>query len=230
MTMKPYPFCTTLLAFVMSAALLSPTLAQSFDQAGLTKYLYPNPQTTGFGRVLDDLESMAVGPHQMRNESDPGNWAHELTHHVNAAFRSEASRIFGRQGNGFYVLSGYAIMLPEPNVTLKQVATLIPQKHRSDTYKEYVIASQRWWNKEPLFMLDEAVAAMNGLEYHVDKGTPDRGREILMRDWLVLVPYLLEAVEKFDPGYSHHDELKNFISWQLAYADYLATLHNRLDD
>lgn len=196
------------------------------------KYLYSRPNiTTGFGPVIDDLERMADKPdHGMTARSDPGNWAHELTHYVNSMFRQAASKEHGRPWNGFYCLDGYAVTLPEPKVTLEQVSSMVPRSQHNAVYKNYFVSSRQWWDNEPLYLLDEATAAMNGLQYFIYANEQDCGRADLLEKWRVLTPYLIKAVENFDPGYDHLDELKAFVAWQRAYSHYLLTQHKRLDN
>jgi hypothetical protein len=44
---------------------------------------------TGYGAIIDDLESHARPGHPMRNEKDLMNWTHELTHQVNSDLRQQ---------------------------------------------------------------------------------------------------------------------------------------------
>jgi len=202
--------------------------APSFETSGLIKYLHSRPHiVTGYGPVIDDLEQMAdKASHGMTNKSDLGNWAHELTHYVNSMFRRAATRQFQQPGNGCYIVGGYALTLPEPALTLADIARRVPKEHRNGTYDTYLVRQQRWWNKEPLYVLDEATAAMNGLQYQVDARKTDKHREKLLRDWMVLVKILVITVRERDPGYSHLPQLEAFVDWYVARGKLMADRHN----
>lgn len=164
--------------------------------------------------------------HGMRATHDPGNWAHELTHYVNSMFRRAATKQYSRKSNGCYISGGYALTLPEPSLTLADIARLVPQELRTTTYQIYLKDQQKWWNREPLYVLDEATAAYNGLLYQVQARKTDNGREKLLRNWIGLTKVLVVAVEKKDPGYSHLPQLKAFVAWYGQAGDLLADRHS----
>ena len=202
----------------------------SFESAGLTQYQHQRPTIhTGCGSVIDDLERMAdTSSHGMTNRGDHGNWAHELTHYVNSMFRRAASREHGGKWNGFYAGDGWALTLPEPNIKLMDIAKEIPKADRGRAYQTYLINQQKWWNSEPLYILDEATAAASGLRYHTSSRTTDKGREALLSEWICYSSALVRAVQKRDPGYSHLAELEAFVRWHNARCFYLITQHQAL--
>lgn len=162
----------------------------------------------------------------MRNTSDPGNWAHELTHQVNSMFRHAATVKYGREGNGCYIVGGYALTLPEPKLTLADIARQVPPSWRDRTYQTYLVSQRRWWNRQPLYVLDEAAAAHNGLLYQVTVRRMDSERERLARSWINLTKVLVVAVGKNDPNYSHLPQLKTFVSWYGARVKLMADRHS----
>lgn len=165
--------------------------------------------TTGFGQLIDDLESHTTAGHNMRNEKDPGNWVHELTHQVNSDIRNKTSA----HDNAFYVFADRYILLREPKVTMRQVAAMVPEKSRGRGYKTYLIDSQRWWNYAPLNVLDEATAFVNSLEYHAVTQTKDATRVEHAGEFLNYIDSLVRAIEKYDPHYTDMAALKAYVAW-----------------
>jgi hypothetical protein len=165
--------------------------------------------TTGYGPVIDDLEQHVDGEHPMRNEKDPGNWAHELSHWVHSVLRKETKE----RDNCFYVGEGKYLRLPEPSTTLKQIAEEIPKDERGASYNLYFVEQRSDWNDVPLYVLDEACCYTTGLQYHVTSKTKDKRREEAAEEFVLYSQALVRAVEKHDPGYSHLDVLKDFVDW-----------------
>jgi hypothetical protein len=203
------------------------------DTVPWVKWTQPRPDfKSGFGPIIDDLESMSTGldangrPHPMRNEADPGNWVHEMTHQINSDFRCIVARKTGQEYNSFYVLNGYALSLPEPKTTLAAVAALVPKAERGTEYQGYLVQMQGYWNNQPFFILDEASAAGNALWYQVANGKPDAQREKLATEWAVYSKYLVQAVEKTD--YEKIDRLRAFVKWNNARLRHLVKLHKQL--
>ena len=167
----------------------------------------------GYGPIIDDLESMTVPGHPMRSTSDPGNWVHELTHQVNSDQRGYMSREKRREYNSAYILHGLSACFPEPGVTLAQVAAHVPVKYRGGAYQLYLVQQQRYWNGQPLYVLDEAVAAGNALLYQVQVKKPDEHRVQLVVQWANYSQSLFDTVDRFDHDYSHLSPLRAFVEW-----------------
>jgi len=198
--------------------------------SGLIQYQKPRPDiTTGYGPVIDDLEQMATThKHGMREPNDPGGWAHELTQFINGEMRDAVSIQLKRRYNSFYVLDGYALWLPEPDITLADIAKLVPEEYHNIEYKVYLVWCQRYWNKQPLFILDEATAVANALQYHVTARQPKVWRETKATYAIYFSKLLLQAVEEGDPGYDHLPQLRAFIEWHNARCWYLIRQHRAL--
>lgn len=164
----------------------------------------------GYGMVVNDLEAHARKGHPMRNEADPGNWVHELTHQVNSDIRCKTKA----NDNAFYILDGHYFILLEPKVTLKQVAAAVPKAERGTFYKVYLIEMRRWWNNEPLFVLDEMTAYTNGLLYHVVSGTDDAHRLLAVKEFMDYADALVRTVKRYDSNYSQLEELEAVVKYQ----------------
>jgi len=182
----------------------------------------PNLKDQGFGWMINDLERHAHAGNPMRNEDDPGNWVHELTHQVNSDIRCSTLA----HDNAFYVMHGKYVIFNEPNVTLRQVAKMVPQKDRGVLYKGYLVEQQRGWNDSPLYVLDEATAYANGLEYHVSTKTKDQYRLAYANEFLRYVNALILTIEKYDPNYSQLDELREYVKWHTHRVKTLTDMYN----
>ena len=210
--------CLAILLIVIALVIASDLKAQNF-------HTYPEQRSVkdqGFGPVINDLETHARKGHPMRNESDPGNWVHELTHQVNSDIRCATKA----NDNAFYVMDGNYFILVEPKVTLRQVATLVPKSERGMFYKTYLVEQQRWWNNEPLYVLDEATAFSNSILYHAMSGTKDATRVQAVQEFKVYVQALVKAVKKHDPKYTQLAELEEFVVWCDKRASTLLGLYN----
>lgn len=222
-----------LLIFILSASVCSAHDWPRDDNVGLIQWSPSRPNISlGFGPIIDDLESMSTGldangnPHPMRNTRDVGNWAHEMTHQINSDFRAIMSRKKGMQYNCAYVLYGFAMSLPEPEVTLKQIAEAVPKD--GEFYKTYLVDSRRYWNKLPLYILDESSAAANALYYQAEVKQVDNTRERLLGAWINYSNALVQTVEKFDSDYQELEKLRAFVVWHNNRARHLIEHHKNL--
>lgn len=142
--------------------------------------------------------------------------AHECTHGVNSQIRNAG----GARMNGFYVLGGRGIALPEPGIRKRDVAAFVPAELRGDRFGTYV-TGQSAWDGEPLYLFDEWVAYRNGAECGLDmiaRGEqPDQTD--LVRGPLEFSIYclaMLAAVEAKAPG--DLPALLPFFRWHWAAA------------
>lgn len=173
--------------------------------------------TTGYGAVIDDLERHTSAGHPMRNEKDPGNWAHELVHQVNSDLRNVGD-------NCFYVGGGRYMRLQEPNIKLADVANEVTE--RGPLYQLYLVERRRGWNNYPLYVLDEACAYATGLKYHVETGTKNEHRLKSAQEFLHYSAALVKAVEKHDSDYLQLGELRAFVAWQANWVNDLTREYN----
>ena len=163
----------------------------------------------GFGMIINDLECHAKAGHPMRNERDPGNWVHELIHQVNSDIRCKTKA----NDNAFYLLNNHYVIFKEPKVTLKQVAAMVDKSRRTDTYRGYLVEQQRYWNREPLYILDEATAFATSLLYHAMDGSKDESRYTKTLEFVYFNKVLLAAIKHYDPDYAQLEELEAYIKY-----------------
>lgn len=104
-------------------------------------------------------------------DDDKVTWAHEGTHGLNARIKIE-----NKMAYGFYLLNGKAIVLSNPNFTLKDLAKKIPKENRGKLYKLYIVDAQKWWNEKPLYCVDELSAYVNGCIVGIETGMLNRAK------------------------------------------------------
>jgi len=132
----------------------------------------PPVREVDIGGVLGDIEAHMPANHIYRDK-DKVTWAHETTHGLNSRIRNE----HGKSGdNGFYALHSYGIIIKEPPFTITQLARRIPSEWRAPaTYNLYLVQSRRYWDNQPLYMLDEWIAYTNGtltgMDYNLESRT-----------------------------------------------------------
>jgi hypothetical protein len=163
----------------------------------------------GYGMLINDLECHAKRGHPMRNEKDPGNWVHELIHQVNSDIRCKTRE----NDNAFYLLNNQYVIFEEPKVTLKQIAKMVHKSKRTDTYKGYLVEQQRYWNNEPLYIVDEATAFATSLLYHAMDGSKDEARYQKTLEFVYFNKVLLAAIKHYDPDYAQLEELEAYLKW-----------------
>lgn len=90
--------------------------------------------------------------------------AHETTHEINNFIaNSNGTR---SKNVGLYVLNDAGYVLDEPNITIREVAALVPHEFRPFTpYKLYLQDNgPQYWDTEPLYLMDEWIAYSNGAQ------------------------------------------------------------------
>lgn len=203
------------------------------DLKSVVKWTQAREVNYGYGPVVDDVESYVLDnshSRNMRNHGDPGNWVHEMTHLINANSRNALQAKYKLRYNSAYILGGYSFSLPEPNVTLGQVAAEVPPGERGGAYKLYLEQQRRYFERESLYVLDEATAAANALCYQVNAEKTDQHRAGLMLEWICYSNALVRAVEKHDPNYAYLDRLKAFVAWHNKRGGFLFEKHRSISN
>lgn len=109
--------------------------------------------------VIADIDSrLSASDSRTYHDSSPMTWAHEATHGLQGRLRERLGRC------AFYPLGGYAVGLIEPPGTLQQIAQAQPGPLRGSMYRDYLRNPQvtRYWEQNPLYVLDEWTAYTNG--------------------------------------------------------------------
>jgi len=153
--------------------------------------------------------------------------AHETTHMINAGLRNSLKK--GKNINVFYLPTGWACVIEEPNMRKSQVAQFIPSNVRGYRYSTYVTGATEWDN-QPLYLVDEWSAYINGAMVGIDDVNNNRYTD----GWTDGVSGCLElslycvalsmAIEEYDKEYwNNNDHFKSFMKWNLqrAYNTYI---------
>ena len=159
-----------------------------------------------YGKALCDIESHMPRYHVYR-ESDKVTWSHETTHGLNSLLRNKHN-----VASALYMLNNNAFLFADhPKTTLEHISRLTTYK--GGVYNLYLIQQQQYWNKQPLYVLDEWVSYINGsitgLELNLNRG---ESIEYAL-EFNFYAQALIEAVEQDDSNYSDLDILANFIGW-----------------
>lgn len=97
--------------------------------------------------IYGDVISHCKNP--VTNEGRYTN-VHETSHFISSELR------FGRKRqNGFYILDGKAVILDQPNITINDIIEYVPPNIRGYRYRLYFINQQKYWNEQPLYILEE---------------------------------------------------------------------------
>lgn len=170
-------------------------------------------QNPSLGVILGDIESHMPANHHYR-DSNKMTWAHETTHGINANIRNSIQQNRERF-NGFYVLQDRAVVLREPNITIQDVAKLVPNVLRGPSYKLYLVEQAYSWGDRPLYLVDEWVSYTNGSE---------TGKELNLFGWYfellqahnfnVYCIYMAMCVQRDVSNYND-TELRKFLMWNI---------------
>lgn len=179
-----------------------------------------------------DIEDDSVYNDVLSRQSEPfGDEAgrhvnvHETAHGIHSDLRNEYQRKLGYKCNAFYCLKGKAVILKDPNITIRDIAKYIPKNLRSYRYNLYFITQLKDWDDVPTYVLDEWNAYILGSECAVE----DYQRRIEIPrsdavsgclDFSIYAIAMSMAVKELDPEYwQEHPEFKEFIKYNLKRAD-----------
>ncbi len=136
---------------------------------------------------------------------------HETTHAINARLRQQQPGV-----NAAYVLRGKAALIPEPPLSLVEIAAAVPAEKRGEVYRLYMVQSIRDWNRQPLYIFDEWTAYANGVECYAG-ADPAQSRHSLgcAKEMGEYAAVLLSVVRRRAPLYDS-SQLTRFYLWQRA--------------
>lgn len=127
--------------------------------------------------------------------------------------------------NAFYLLDGNGVILKEPGIAKRMVQRFVPPSLRKSRYETYV-SGQTAWDDQPLYLVDEWNAYINGTLVAIDDkengvydGNERSDEAVGPVEMGVYCVALGMAVEKHDPEYWHGEpEFKSFLQyeWQRA--------------
>lgn len=150
--------------------------------------------------------------------------AHETTHGINGELRQRFGHGYyrydvsggwtwtTRRSNAFYLGRGRAILLPEPNLSLRAVAERVPGSLRGRGYSLYLSQQLAAWNDRPLYVLDEWVSYVNGSLVREEQGLQDRADAVGSASEFLGYAWVLAWVST-EAGY-RSNEFQAFLLWQ----------------
>ncbi len=172
------------------------------------------------GRLEDTLsrltaksKSVVMTPDKFGPPDKP-NQCHEATHFLNSQLRCANDPQFPND-NAVYIDHGRYLLFEEPKVTLTQVFTYLDSdttSHLSD-----VMETRGQWDKEPLYILDEWSAYINGSQCCIEVDAPAPRLALSRLNMVrasVIADAFIKCIEDHDPTYAQLDDLKAFIVWQ----------------
>lgn len=147
--------------------------------------------------------------------------AHESTHMIQSTIRNEKNRNSDKRYNSFYLLGGKGISFPEPKIKKRDIAPYVPSILRESRYNTYV-TGQSAWDNEPLYLVDEWCAYMNGAEVSLEEYKSGRHDGTMYDavkgplEFSVYCTALCMAIKDKDPEYWEREEgFKYFMKEQL---------------
>lgn len=93
---------------------------------------------------------------------------HETSHGISSEIRSNYRNQYEYQINGIYMLFGKGVVLKEPKILITDITKNIPVQARGYRYKTYFIDQTKYWNEQPLYILEEWNCYILGAECGVD--------------------------------------------------------------
>lgn len=120
--------------------------------------------------VLGDIESHMPARNQYQ-DSDRTTSAHEQCHGLCSRLRKQ----YSQYDEVLYILQNNAVgFMDDKNVTLARISQEVPRSIRGNTYNLYLVQQQRYWNRNPTYVLEEMVCYVNGTHAGIDYKMVDR--------------------------------------------------------
>lgn len=103
-------------------------------------------------------------------------------------------------------------ILQEPKVKLSDVAAAVPISLRGMAYDLYLVKQQKYWNEQPLYILDEWSAYTNGTKTAIDLGGSSKYASELQQaiEFCAYASVLLGVVLNKEDN----QPLRDFVAWQ----------------
>lgn len=174
-------------------------------------FVYTPPgSVNGQGILRDVLSRCDARGARTAYDASQTTYCHEATHMLNSRIRQVA----GGTGNVnvSYVGGGKYCVLPEPRVTISQVFANV-RKYR-EKFHANVFSTAREWEGEPLYILDELSAYINGSQAARELRCDDHGSLDRCVWCAEFADRLVETVQQRDPNYSHLAELRDLVAYQ----------------
>jgi hypothetical protein len=168
----------------------------------------------GYIPVLRDAFSRLPDAERFRCPIEPGDfitWTHEAWHGVTAAVSPPG-------GYGIYCGEGKAVVFrSHPKVTIGEVAASIPKADRGTIFPLYLVEQRRYWDKQPLYLVDEFNSYVVGALARQQLGWSRR--QETERHAVEMGRYcraMVKLAKKNDPSWPEMRKLERLLDWQDA--------------
>ena len=171
---------------------------------------YPVKTVTDYKEKSKYAEILSKTKRKVTGYSRSTN-AHETTHMIHAELRMKSNA--SEKHNSFYIVNTGAIDFPEPKIKKNDVAKYGPQVLRGGRYKTYITQAQVW-NDQPLYLVDEWIAYLNGAEVAIEEVETGRykGRRYCevpgVVEFSVYCTALCMAIRDLDKAYWYNENIR----------------------
>ena len=171
---------------------------------------YPVKSVTDYKEKSKYAEILSKTKRKVTGYSRSTN-AHETTHMIHAELRMKNNS--SGHHNSFYIVNTGAIDFPEPKIKKNDVAKYIPQALRGSRYSTYITKAQVW-NDQPLYLVDEWIAYLNGAEVAIEEVETGRyrGRRYCegpgVVEFSVYCTALCMAIKDLDKSYWYNENIR----------------------
>ena len=152
--------------------------------------------------------------------------AHETVHVINSFMRNRMFKKGHKRANTFYCGNGKAVMVENPNISIRHVSRFVPGVLRGGRYNLYFVEQLQYWDDTPTYIMDEWSAYIAGAEVGVedflDNGLPKEKSDIVCGalEFSIYSVALCMATKECDPQYWLSDErLKDSVKYLLIRAE-----------
>lgn len=179
-------------------------------------------QVKQYSQPRDESVYEDVLAHCSRPNRGDGRYtdAHETSHFIS----SEIRNAHAGHNNGFYLLGGAGVVVDHPSITIGDIAGYIPPTLRGFRYQLYLVTQRRYWDDEPLYIMEELNCYTIGGMTAVDDA--DAGRSLERTDavagafeFTIYTLGLAMAVRDKDSAYwDSNTQFREFLSYLLGKA------------
>lgn len=169
-----------------------------------------------------DLMKSSKNP--VTNESRSTN-AHETSHMISSQLRNENKGNL----NGFYYNDSSAILIDQPNLTIKDVSAYVPNNLRGYRYKLYFVDQLKYWNDSPLYIMEEWNCYRIGgsvavIDHQQNKDIERTDAVAGAFEFMIYSTALYMAIRDYDPVYfKNNKQFSFFYNYLLGYSDAVFT-------
>lgn len=152
----------------------------------------------------EDVLSHSKNP--VTNESRSTN-VHETSHMISSQLRNENKGNI----NGFYFENGRAVLIEQPNLTIKDVSPYVPNNLRGYRYQLYFVDQLKYWNDSPLYIMEEwncySLGGACAVEDYIQKIPLERTDAVAGAfEFVIYSTALYMCIKDKDPEYFKNNE------------------------